>query len=406
MRVLWFIYCLLYDTLLELAPYRELLKKALHYLEKEKMNASGSCFRVLDAGTGTGNLVAFSADSVFSSDTKFHGVDNSMSMLKRASKKNAVRGRANFLQADLNRPLPYRNDSFDAVVCINALYAVPNYREMLKEFARALKFGGVLVLANPNTKATVGKALKSVKHITLKVLSIAFINWLIRRRAGKGQLRFMDAPELVTLLKDCGFKVVVKEEVYGGTVILSVANKTMAVTDITGESLSVEVARMPEDMEKIYALRYDVYCLETLSLRADDYPDGLEKDTYDKHSVHIAIKNSYGDIVGTWRMVKDNPLGFVLETDFSLPEDTPRGKTLEHSRAIVRKDYRGRGLLNVLWNTARVWQAEHGYTICIGAASDIMKESLIKLGWQAFGKPAIYHNTLATPVMYKIYEQK
>ena len=40
-------------------------------------------------------------------------------------------------------------------------------------------------------------------------------------------------------------------------------------------------------LEQSYRLRYQVYCLERKFLRAEDYPNGLEIDVFDRHAAHI-----------------------------------------------------------------------------------------------------------------------
>jgi len=64
-----------------------------------------------------------------------------------------------FQQVDLNRSLPYPSDSFDVVVCANALHRIAYYRATLCEFARILKPGGALLIS-VNNYASVAKRLK------------------------------------------------------------------------------------------------------------------------------------------------------------------------------------------------------------------------------------------------------
>lgn len=52
-----------------------------------------------------------------------------------------------------------------------------------------------------------------------------------------------------------------------------------------------------------YALRYQVYCRERGFLAPEDYPDGLETDEYDGHSIHVGVVNARGELAATARMV-------------------------------------------------------------------------------------------------------
>jgi SAM-dependent methyltransferase len=58
------------------------------------------------------------------------------------------RERARFVTGDGMR-LPFRDASFDGIVCMNALHHMPNYRATLAEMFRVLKAGGRAVFAEP-----------------------------------------------------------------------------------------------------------------------------------------------------------------------------------------------------------------------------------------------------------------
>lgn len=54
------------------------------------------------------------------------------------------------VRADLNRPLPLEDGSFDAVVCVEGIEHVENPHHMLREFHRILRPNGWLLLSTPN----------------------------------------------------------------------------------------------------------------------------------------------------------------------------------------------------------------------------------------------------------------
>ena len=58
-----------------------------------------------------------------------------------------------FALADLNQPLPWRDDSFDAVFCIEGIEHLENRFGFLREAHRVLRPGGKLVVTTPNTVA-------------------------------------------------------------------------------------------------------------------------------------------------------------------------------------------------------------------------------------------------------------
>ena len=53
------------------------------------------------------------------------------------------------VRADFAERLPFRNDSFDAVICTEVMEHVPDYRRLLGEVARVLKPSGTVVLSVP-----------------------------------------------------------------------------------------------------------------------------------------------------------------------------------------------------------------------------------------------------------------
>lgn len=97
---------------------------------------------------------------------------------------------------------------------------------------------------------------------------------------------------------------------------------------------------------ELYALRYQVYCLERDFLSPEKYPGGLESDEDDSRSVHFAARNRDGVVAGTARLVlgsSGEALPFEehcpASVDFSPPPPT---FTAEVSRLAVSKAYRRR----------------------------------------------------------------
>ncbi len=68
-----------------------------------------------------------------------------------------------------------------------------------------------------------------------------------------------------------------------------------------------------ELMEKIYRLRFEVYCRECGFINEEDYPNGLEMDEYDKQAVHFAAFNTDEEIVGTLRLILPGKMNFPIE---------------------------------------------------------------------------------------------
>jgi N-acyl-L-homoserine lactone synthetase len=99
------------------------------------------------------------------------------------------------------------------------------------------------------------------------------------------------------------------------------------------------------DLKEIYRLRYKVYCEEWGFEKPEDHIQGIEKDEFDKNSVHFAARDSSGKLVGTIRLILNSPEGYPIEKHCSLninPDELPRDNLSEISRLAISKDYRQR----------------------------------------------------------------
>jgi SAM-dependent methyltransferase len=83
-------------------------------------------------------------------------MDLSIEMMRRGRQRLAadsrlvLRNEAAFVAAR-GQSLPFRSESFDGVLCMNALHHVPSYAEVLREIHRVLKPGGRAVFSEPGT---------------------------------------------------------------------------------------------------------------------------------------------------------------------------------------------------------------------------------------------------------------
>ena len=105
------------------------------------------CPLILDVATGTGRV----PDALLYNPT-FRGTviaqDLSRKMLLEADKKLApYEGRYSLIQRDAQQ-LPYPDESFDAVCCLEALEFMPSPQRVLDEMARVLRPGGILLITN------------------------------------------------------------------------------------------------------------------------------------------------------------------------------------------------------------------------------------------------------------------
>ena len=102
---------------------------------------------VIDVATGTGRLPrAVLRQPAF--DGRIIGLDLSRRMLREAVRRTAqFADRLTYIWQDA-QDLPFDDDTFDAVACLEALEFTPDPRKVLSELLRVLRPGGVLLVTN------------------------------------------------------------------------------------------------------------------------------------------------------------------------------------------------------------------------------------------------------------------
>ncbi len=227
-KALWKVYATVYDgILLRFLPYLTLLgrvKEALGVKDRR---------RVLDAGCGTGNLIQSMIKSSVS--ISIVGIDFDRAMLERARAKIGVNGRVTLRKGSLDHPLPFANEEFDGIACVNVLYALADPSHFMKECRRVLKAKGKMVLVTPPEQPKMGpvfwehlQALGQKQKYPLfrfftlcclmlqlspSLVPFLFINRIIQ---GQSSFTFFGEKELISLVTRCGFLIQKLEKAYGG----------------------------------------------------------------------------------------------------------------------------------------------------------------------------------------------
>lgn len=108
----------------------------------KRVNAIGG--RFLEAGVGSG-----SALPLYGPNVSLVGVDLSHDMLKIARDRvaNGLSNVEAIVEMDLMR-LAFADASFDGVVCMFTITAVPDAAQVMREFARVVRPGGVVMVAS------------------------------------------------------------------------------------------------------------------------------------------------------------------------------------------------------------------------------------------------------------------
>lgn len=66
----------------------------------------------------------------------------------------------------------------------------------------------------------------------------------------------------------------------------------LSITQHFHKYFQLIVANTPELKQKVFSIRYQVYCKELNFEPAENFPDGLERDIYDDRSIHYLLLRS------------------------------------------------------------------------------------------------------------------
>lgn len=221
-----------YDLLNILLPYQEVLNLFIKNLDVK----SGE--KILDAGSGTGNL-SIKLEGV---GAKVTAVDLSPEGLEIHKCKST---KTELVQHDLSHPLPFQNNYFDKICSNNTIYTLSRdgQKLVLGEFFRVIKSGGTLVISNPrrgfspvkiyltHIKLSIRKngllqTVLSVIGLLIPTLKIFYYNVLIKRENRLGNYSFFDKCEQKEMLEMAGFVSISNDiETYAKQAIMNTAKK-------------------------------------------------------------------------------------------------------------------------------------------------------------------------------------
>jgi ubiquinone/menaquinone biosynthesis C-methylase UbiE len=161
--------------------------------------------KVLEIATGSGGPALFMVRETGCHLTGMDINENGVGNAKKLAAENGLDDRMNFRQGDASGPLPFPDESFDAVICIDSINHL-NYRgNVLKEFSRVLKKGGQLLYTDP------------------VVITGFLTNEEIAIRSSIGFFLFLPLHENERLLAEAGFQHIQSRDVTEN--IVSVSHK-------------------------------------------------------------------------------------------------------------------------------------------------------------------------------------
>ncbi|MEM1172837.1 MAG: bifunctional 2-polyprenyl-6-hydroxyphenol methylase/3-demethylubiquinol 3-O-methyltransferase UbiG [Cyanobacteria bacterium P01_H01_bin.35] len=118
---------------------------ALYYLNQPRFNffdryiPQWQGLKVLDVGCGGG----FSCEFMAKKGTITYGIDSSATCIEAAQRHSCENSLDINYKVGVAESLPYQENTFDVVICVDVLEHVSNYRQVVSEIYRVLKPGGI-----------------------------------------------------------------------------------------------------------------------------------------------------------------------------------------------------------------------------------------------------------------------
>lgn len=153
--------------------------------------------------------------------------------------------------------------------------------------------------------------------------------------------------------------------------------------------LSLSLASTPEEVREVQRLRYRVF-IEAMALSALSNQEGLDQDEFDFHCDHLIVRDTRTlKVVGTYRVLGPHAahqIGrFYSEQEFDIGRLAHlRGRMAEAGRACIHPDYRGGGVIMLLWAGLAAFMKKEKCDYLIGCAS-------ISLSDGGHNAAALYH---------------
>ncbi len=183
--------------------------------------------RVLEIGPGRG--VLFGDIARILSPKHIYAIDWSQGMIKKASEGAQEVGKSynvkfHFLRGNLEEPLPWTDNFFDAAVSMMVICYIPGgWKPVVKELARVIKPGGRIYLAPLVDENFIRNAIKYLvveffkqPMVCLKSLKYRREIDRIAEEAKRQGSEFPDPEELVKYLESLGFENIESTVTYWG----------------------------------------------------------------------------------------------------------------------------------------------------------------------------------------------
>lgn len=263
-RVFWDRYLRAYDVLNEVSDYRASLARLLDQINLQ----AGE--RVLDAGSGTGNLSMLMSER----GTQVTSIDFSHAAVALHREKDPY---ADVIQASLESPLPFERASFDVVTCTSVLFALSRKGAALalREFARVLRPSGrvLVTVMKPKQSKTamlwthltrrwqalsLGAFLRELVATGAPLAKVVYYNYRMYGLARHDGYHRYSRNELMASVREAGFCAPEYRSTYGGHFHMVTARRATPASDqypLRGHELSSPPSALPRTSWETYLTR-------------------------------------------------------------------------------------------------------------------------------------------------------
>lgn len=162
----------------------------------ERAHRARSPLRVLDAGIGRAKLERVYRHHFPDLPVAWHGLDLLPFRLEATRDVPGIRR----VQGDLEGGLPFRDGAFDAVACSYVLQHLRDPARAVRELARVLRPGGLLLVAVPSGPQPI-KLLREIIHPAIVGIRRHLFS---KRYSYEPQIQFFNLPRVRHLLDQAG----------------------------------------------------------------------------------------------------------------------------------------------------------------------------------------------------------
>lgn len=139
------------------------------------------------------------------------------------------------------------------------------------------------------------------------------------------------------------------------------------------------LARTESEVREAQKLRYKVFA-EEMGAKMPGKEERIDQDRFDRYCEHLLVRDTdTGEVVGTYRILSPEQAkkagGYYSEGEFDLSRlDNLRNSMVEVGRSCVHPDYRGGGVITLLWAGMAQYMVKNKYDYLIGCASISMSD--------------------------------